>query len=218
MNDQSALESERESVSDLGQQMLEQGLTKGTGGNVSERGDDARIAISPSRVPYEDITPDSVSVITLDGDQVFGDLPPSSEAPMHRIIYRNRDDVGGVVHTHSPYASTFAALGKPIPASHYLLAYAGKEVPVAGYEEPGTEALGRLAIDALGQDYQACLLQHHGVIALGADADQALETALMVEFCARVHYQASNIGEPIVLSDDDLDNLITNFEEYRQLG
>lgn len=154
MSNQPKLESERESVSDLGRRMLEQGLTKGTGGNVSERGDDERVAISPSRVPYEDVTPESVPVVTLDGEQVFGDLPPSSEAPMHRIIYRNRDDVGGIVHTHSPYASTFAVLGEPIPASHYLLAYAGKEVPVAGYEEPGTEALGRLAIDALGQDHQ----------------------------------------------------------------
>lgn len=212
-----ALEAEREAISTLGRQMVRQGLTRGSGGNVSQRGDDDRIAVSPTRVPYEDITAEVVPVVTLDGEQVAGEYPPSSETPMHRLIYRRRDDVGGVVHTHSPFASTFASLGEEIPPSHYLIAMTGKKVPVAGFAQPGTEELGQLAVDALGDEHQACLLKHHGVMALGADAERALETAMIVEFCAQIHFQARTIGDPPVLDDDDLETLIENFEEYRQL-
>jgi L-fuculose-phosphate aldolase len=212
------LAAERESISHLGRQMVSQGLTKGTGGNISQRGEGDRIAVSPTRISYEDITAETVPVVTLDGEQVRGEYPPSSETPMHRLIYQHREDVGGIVHTHSPFASTFASLGKEIPPSHYLIAMAGRKVPVAGFAQPGTEELGRLAVDALEDDHNACLLKHHGVMALGDDAEQALETALMVEFCAQIHFQALAIGEPPVLDDEALETLIEGFDEYRQLG
>lgn len=197
--------------------MVEQGLTKGTGGNLSERGEEDRVAISPTRIPYEDIDADDVPVVDLEGERISGETPPSSETPMHTRIYRARDDVGGIAHTHSLYASTFATLGEPIPPSHYLLAYIGEKVPVAGFDQPGTEELGELAVEALGDEYDACLLQHHGVIAVGDSAEDALENALMVEFCAQVHYQAKCIGEPLILGGDDLDALIEGFDEYRSL-
>lgn len=216
MADDRPLYEEREQVCDLGRQMLEQDLTRGTGGNVSVRGDD-RVAMSPSGVPYEDVTPDTVPLVDLDGERVDGDLKPSSETPMHTIIYRERDDVGSVIHTHSPYASTFASLNEPIPASHYLIAYAGQEIPVAGYEPPGTEALGRLAADTMGDDHDAVLLKNHGVIAVGPTGEEAFEVAMMVEYCARIHYQACAIGEPEILSDDAVADLRTMFtEEYGQ--
>jgi L-fuculose-phosphate aldolase len=208
MSDELEYAAEREAVAELGREMLAKELTRGTGGNVSARiGDGDRVAMSPSGVDYEAVTPETVPVVDLDGDRIVGDLDPSNETPMHTRIYRRRDDVGGVVHTHSPYASTFASLGEPIPASHYLIAYAGREIPVAGYEPPGTEALGRLAADALGDDHDACLLQNHGVMAVGATLEDALETAEMVEFCARIHYQASAIGDPVVLADEEVDDL-----------
>lgn len=212
------LSAERAAISELGRRMVEQGLTRGTGGNISERGPNDIIAVSPTRVPYEEITPESVPVVTLDGEQVAGEYPPSSETPMHRLIYSNREDVGGVVHTHSPYASTFATLGQEIPASHYLIAMAGPKVPVVGFAQPGTEELGRLAVEGLGDDHLACLLKHHGVMALGTDADAALETALMVEFCAQIHFQALAIDDPPILGEGDLETLIENFDEYRRLG
>jgi len=208
---------EREAVAALGREMLDQGLTKGTGGNVSARDGD-RVAINPSGVPYEDVSPDTVPIVTLDGDQVAGELAASSETPMHTMIYRERDDVGGVVHTHSPYASTFASLDESIPASHYLIAFAGDEIPVAGYEEPGSAELGRRAVDALGDDYNACLLKNHGTIAVGETAEAAFETSLMVEYCARIHYQARNIGEPSLLPDEEIDHLTDRFADYGQTG
>lgn len=210
------LEASRRNVSELGREMLSTGLTEGgTGGNISERGEDGRVAISPTRIPYTEIEPADVPVVDLEGERVAGETPPSSETPMHTMIYRERDDVGGVVHTHSIYASAFATLGKPIPASHYLLAYVGKEVPVAGFDQPGTTELGQRAVDALGDEHNACLLQHHGVIAVGETAADALENAMMVEYCAKVHCLANSMGDPIVLGDDDLDKLIDGFDEYR---
>lgn len=215
MTGDSTLSAEREAVAALGRQLLESGLTKGSGGNVSVRSGD-RVAVSPSGIPYEEVTPEIVPVVDLEGTVLEGELEPSNETPMHTMIYDERPGIGGIVHTHSPYASTFASLGKPIPASHYLIAYAGREVPVAGYEPPGTEALGELAVEALGTEHNACLLQNHGVIAVGEDGEDAMEVAEMVEFVARIHYQASAIGEPIVMDDDELDSLVDMFRSYRE--
>ena len=206
----------RTAVSDCGREMLDLGLTEGTGGNISQRVDDDRVAISPTRIPYREVDPADVPVVDLEGTRVHGETPPSSELPMHTMVYRARPDAGAVVHTHSPFASVFAALGRPIEASHYLLAYVGREVPVAGYETPGSEALGELAVEALGEDCDACLLQNHGVLVVGDDAAAALENALMVEYCARVHLFASLLGDPVVLGEDDLDELVAGFEEYRE--
>ena len=204
---------ERETVARLGREMLDRGLTRGTGGNVSVRCDEG-VAISPSGVPYDDVTPERVAVVDDAGDVIAGG-DPSSELPLHLAVYRRRDDVGGVAHTHSPYAATFASLDRPIPASHYLLAYAGGEVPVADYAPPGSSELGDLAAAALGEERDACLLRNHGVVAVGSDGRAALETAEMVEFCARVHYQAQSIGDPVVLDDATLDDLVETFAEYR---
>ncbi|MFC4440374.1 MULTISPECIES: class II aldolase/adducin family protein [Natrialbaceae] len=207
------LRERRRAVGDLGRQMLEQGLTRGSGGNVSVRADD-RVAISPSGVPYEDVSADNVPLVDLSGERVFGELKPSNETPMHTIIYNERNGVGGIVHTHSPYASTFASLNEPIPASHYLIAYIGQEIPVAGYAPPGSEELGQLAIDAMGNDHDAVLLKNHGVIAVGETGEDALEVALMVEYCARIHYQAVNIGEPEIMDKDNVADLRKMFSDH----
>ena len=209
------LPDQRASVADLGLSMLDLDLTKGTGGNVSARDGD-RIAINPSGVPYEDIAPSTVPVLNLDGEQVAGELAASSETPMHTMIYREREDIGGIVHTHSPYASTFASLKRPVKASHYLIAFAGDQIPVTDYAPPGSTELGRLAVEALGEEYNACLLGHHGVIATGESAEAALEVALMVEYCARIHYQACNIGDPSLLPGEEIDELQERFADYGQ--
>jgi len=215
MAEQLALEAERDAVAEYGQKMVEKELTKGVGGNLSERGTDDRIAISPSGIPYERIDAEDVPIVTEDGEHVEGDLDPSSETPMHTMIYREREDVGAVVHTHSPYATTFASLGQEIPASHYLVSFIGPEIPVAGFDQPGSEALGQHAVDALGEEYNACLLQNHGVIAVGDDVQNAIETAQMVEYTARIHYQATSIGDPIIVDDEEIQTLIDGMDEYR---
>lgn len=212
------LEADRAALAELGREMVETGLTRGVGGNLSQRGDDDCVAVTPSGVPYDEIDSADVPVVTTDGDRVAGELTPSTETPMHTMLYRQRPDVGGIAHTHSPYATTFATLGQAVPASHYLVSYVGPEIPVTGYEQPGTEALGREATEALGDSYNACLLQNHGVIAVGGDAEEALETAEMVEFCARIHYQAASLGDPIVLDDADVDELIAEIAAYRESG
>lgn len=209
------LDAERTTVSDLGKQMLDQGLTKGTGGNISARSGD-HVAISPSGMAYDEISSDDVPIVDLEGNQVAGDRKPSSEYRMHTGILRKREDVGGVVHNHSPYASTFASLGEPVPASHYLIAFVGDEIPVAPYETYGTAELAESALEALGDEYNACLLENHGVVSVGETAESAFEVALMVEYCARIHYQAVSIGDPNIIPDDEIDTLLDRFADYGQ--
>lgn len=217
MAEQLALGKERAAVAEYGRELVEKDLTSGVGGNLSQRNDD-RVAISPSGIPYDRINAEDVPVITVEGEHVEGELDPSSETPMHTMIYRERPDVGAVVHTHSPYATTFAALGQEIPASHYLVEFAGgTEIPVADFDLPGSEELGQHAVDALDEDYNGCLLQNHGVISVGETVAQAVETAQMIEFVARIHYQASSIGEPIILEDEKIEALLDVLEEYRSL-
>jgi L-fuculose-phosphate aldolase len=210
------LQHARESISEYGREMLEKGLTKGTGGNISARVGTDRMAISPSGMPYEEITPEDVPILDFSGEQVEGSRTPSAENMMHLMVYRERENVGGVIHNHSPYATTFASLTEPIDASHYLIAFAGNEVPVAEYATYGTEELGTIAVDTLGEDHNACLLENHGVLAVGDTVDAAFETALMVEYCARIHYQAKTIGEPTIIPDEEVEHLQSKFEGYGQ--
>lgn len=215
MTTQLELEPERTRISELGRKMVSQGLTKGTGGNISARSGD-HVAISPSGMAYDEISPADVPVVDLEGTRVAGDRKPSSEVAMHTGILREREDVGGVVHNHSPYASTFASLGEPVPASHYLIAFVGDQIPVAPYETYGTVELAEKALDTLGDEYNACLLENHGVVAVGESVDAAFEVATMVEYCARIHYQAVNIGEPNILPDEEIDTLLERFADYGQ--
>lgn len=203
----------RARIARKGVEILEEGLTQRTSGNVSLRVEPNRIAISPTGVPYHQIEPGDVPIVDLKGTVVNDGLLPSSEAPMHLSVYRERDDVGGVVHTHSPYATTFASLGQSIPPSHYLIAFAGKEVPTADYATNGTSALAENALDAMG-DRNAVLLQNHGVLAVGPSLDEAHNVASRVEYCARIHWQASMLGEPALVDDDELDDLIEYFQDY----
>jgi L-fuculose-phosphate aldolase len=213
-----ATDAMRETVTRLGRQLSDRGLTSGTGGNVSVRRGD-RVAVSPSGVPYDDVTPDRVPVVDLSGEVVVAaDGRPSSETPIHVAIYRRRDDLGGVVHTHSPYATTFACLGDPIPPTYYELAFAGPEVPVVDYAPPGSEELAALAAGAFDERHDACLLQNHGVVAGGADGPAALETAEKVEYAARIGHQARAVGDPAVLDDETMRDLVATFDDYRSRG
>lgn len=214
--DEDAVLEERESISNYGREMVEQGLTKGTGGNISARVEGDHMAISPSGVAYADITANDIPVLNPAEETVIGSLKPSAEHSMHMQVYRERNDVGGVVHNHSPYASTFASISEPIKASHYLIAFAGNEVPIAEYETYGTEELGTVAVETLGDEYNACLLENHGVLAVGDDVATAFEIALMVEYCAQIHYQARTIGKPTILPDEEVENLMDKFEGYGQ--
>jgi L-fuculose-phosphate aldolase len=190
-------------------------LTPGRTGNLSVRRDD-RFAVTPTGVAYDRIAAADVPVVSLAGEQVAGDSAPSSETPMHSAVYREFD-AGAIVHTHSPWSSTLAILHEPIPPVHYMLALAGTTVPVADYATYGTAALAENAVEAMEDaDAEACLLANHGLLATGEDADAALETAVNVEYTARIYCQAKAFGDPVELSDEEMAAVAEKFEGYGQ--
>jgi L-fuculose-phosphate aldolase len=190
-----------------------QRLTPGRTGNLSVRRGDS-VAITPSGARYDQIGPEDVPIVSLDGRHLAGELPPSSETPMHRHIYR-RFDAGAIVHVHSPWATTLAVLREPLPPVHYMIALAGDRVPVADYATYGTEALAENAVEAMeaaGSD--ACLLANHGLVATAGSAASALEVAETVESIARVYCQARAFGSPELLSADEIERTARKLDEY----
>ncbi|MFB6361213.1 MAG: class II aldolase/adducin family protein [Halobacteriales archaeon] len=207
------LEDERWSVANRAPDIDD--LTPGRSGNLSLRSGD-RFAVTPSGIPYADMTPDHIAVVDLDGVQEWGQHAPSSETAMHATIYR-RIDAGAVVHAHTPWSTSLAALREPVPPVHYGLARAGGQVPVAEYATFGSDALAENAAAAMERAHtSACLLANHGLIATGTDLDAAFDTLEAVEFTARVALQAANLGEPVQLSAGELDQAAAAFEAYRR--
>ncbi|MFB6110163.1 MAG: class II aldolase/adducin family protein [Halodesulfurarchaeum sp.] len=190
-------------------------MTPGRTGNLSARSGDL-MAITPSGVPYGEIDPAAVPVLTLDGEPVAGDLAPSSETPMHRGIYRSLD-VEAIAHVHSPWATTLAVLGEELPPVHYMVAAASGPVPVAPYEPFGTAELAEAAVSSMeSAGTTACLLANHGLVAGGEDVTDAIETAVAVESTARVYLQARAVGDPIELSPEEFAEAKAQFDSYGQ--
>ncbi len=194
----------RKKIIETARMMLKIGLTTGTWGNISIRHNEILVAITPSGVDYDSMIPEDVVIVDLNGQVIDGNLKPSSELPMHLAIYRERKDVQAVVHTHSPYASAFAVLGKEIPV---ILAEMGSvvggEVLVAPYCRPGSPQMGKEAVRCL-RNRQGVLLGNHGVVAIGANIDEALVAAQVIEDAARICQMAMVMGEPKRLPDDEI--------------
>ena len=202
------LEAMREQVWKLHLELPKNELVKWTGGNVSAR-DPAtgHVVIKPSGVRYEDLRPEHMVVLNADGQIVEGNLKPSSDTASHLYIYRHRPDVNGVVHTHSPYATAFAALGKPIPV--YLTAIAdefGGPIPCGGFALIGGEEIGKVVVESLGNS-PAVLLKNHGVFTIGKTAEAAVKAAVMVEDAARTVWLALQIGRPDEIPPEDVARL-----------
>ncbi|MDT8323975.1 MAG: class II aldolase/adducin family protein [Bacteroidota bacterium] len=210
-----AVAEHRRAVAEHCRAMLRAGLTTGSGGNISVRlSQEDMMCISPSGIPYEQLRAESVTVCRFDGSVVEGDALPSSELAMHAAVYRARDDAQAIVHTHSPYATTFACLREAIPATHYLVGFAGTQVPVAPYATYGSAELATNAVATLGKEYHATLLANHGLLALASTLERAFAIAEEVELVARVHYQARCIGTPVVLDDEEMRRVIEKFRDY----
>ena len=179
-----------------------------TGGNISARDPETGlVAIKPSGVRYEDLTASTMVVVDLDGKVVEGGHKPSSDTASHLYIYRHRPDVNGVVHTHSRYATAFAAVGRSIPV--YLTAQAdefGGEIPCAGFALIGDEAIGAQVVETIGRS-PAVLLKNHGVFTVGPSATSAVKAAIMTEDVAATVWAALQIGQPDVLPDDVVERL-----------
>jgi len=210
------LGAERAAVADACRQLLATGLVRGTSGNVSIRRGEA-VAVSPTGVPYPELTPAAVPVLGLDGSPLDGALAPTSELALHLAIYRARPEVTAVVHTHSMFATVFAVLGEPIPPVHYLLARAGGAVPLAPYARYGTVELAEACVRALA-DGPAVLLAQHGVVTVGADLATAMAAAEAVEYVAELAWRARLAGQPRILDAEQLAAAAEAFRGYGQPG
>ena len=191
------------------------GLNRGTSGNVSARLG-AGMLVTPSGVPPERLTPESIVFVGGDGDLAPGQMKPSSEWRMHMQILRRRSDVGGVVHCHSRHATILACAGKPIPAVHYMVGVSGgANVPVAPYATFGSEMLADAVVTALEGRY-AALMANHGQIAVAPSLGHALLIAEEIEEQAAVYWGCLAIGGPNILSDDQMGEIMTRFRAYGQ--
>jgi L-fuculose-phosphate aldolase len=203
----------REAVIGGCRELSRRGLSHGTSGNVSVRRDARRFFVSPTGMYYEALVIDDVPLVDLDGHW-FGRRRPSSEWRFHRDIYQSRSEVGAVVHTHSEKAAALACTGRGIPAFHYMVAVAGgADIRCAPYHTFGTQALSDAVVAAL-QDRRACLLGHHGVIAIGPDVAAALALAAEVENLAAQYWAALAIGNVRILDDEEMARVIEKFRSY----
>ncbi len=184
-----------------GRDLLGRGLLSQTSGNLSIRLG-GQILITPTSMEYDRIEQADIVELDLDGAVLSGSRAPSSETPLHCLVYATRPDVSAIVHTHSPHATTLAVLGMPIPAVHYMIAVADTtEVAVAAYATYGTEELARNVRDAFRAPARACLIANHGLIAAGDSLREAATVAEAMETLAGLYYRALAVGNPIVLSD-----------------
>jgi L-ribulose-5-phosphate 4-epimerase len=212
------LEALRASLARLHQELPRNGLVTWTSGNVSARDPSSGlVVIKASGVRYEDLGPEHMVIVDLDGRVLETDLKPSSDTASHLHIYRLRPDVGGIVHTHSPYATAFAANAMSIPV--YLTAQAdvfGGPIPCAGFALIGGEEIGQAVVESIGSS-SAVLLKNHGVFTVGASADEAVKAAVMVEEVARTSWLALQLGHPLEIPSEAVAALHRRYrDEYGQ--
>lgn len=202
------LQALREELYELHLELPKNQLVKWTGGNISARDlQSGFVVIKPSGVRYEALRPEHMVIVDLDGNIIEGELKPSSDTASHLYIYRARSDIGGIVHTHSPYATAFAAVGQSIPVVLTAMADEfGGSIPVGGFALIGTEDIGKVVVESIGSTC-AVLLKNHGVFTIGVDALAAVKAAVMTEDVAKTVWLAKQIGQPNELSAADIAKL-----------
>jgi L-ribulose-5-phosphate 4-epimerase len=207
----------RADVAALHAELVRYGLVVWTAGNVSARVPDTELfVIKPSGVSYDELTPDAMIVCDLDGAKVDGKFSPSSDTDAHAYVYQHMPDVGGVVHTHSTYASAWAARCEPIPCVLTAMADEfGGEIPVGPFALIGDDSIGKGITETLaGHRSRAVLMANHGVFTVGASARSAVKTAVMCEDVARTVHIARSLGEPTPIDPADIDSL---WERYQNV-
>lgn len=208
VKERTMLEALKEQLCKLHMELPKNGLVTWTSGNISARDPETGlVVIKPSGVMFEDLRPEHHVVVNLEGTIIEGDLKPSSDTASHLYIYRHRSDVNGIVHTHSPFATAFAAVGRPIPV--YLTAMAdefGGPIPCAGFALIGGEEIGQQVIEHIGNS-PAVLLKNHGVFTVGPNARAAVKAAVMAEDVARTTWYALQLGTPEEIAPEDVAKL-----------
>ena len=205
----------RDEVCRLHAELTRNELVIWTAGNVSARvpGHELMV-IKPSGVAYDELTPDVMVVCDLHGEVVDGDLAPSSDTAAVAYVYRHMPEVGGVVHTHSTYATAWAARGEPVPCVLTMMADEfGGEIPIGPFALIGSDAIGRGIVETLrASTSTAVLMQNHGPFTVGKDARSAVKTAVMCEDVARTVHIARQLGEPIPIAADDVASLFARYQ------
>jgi L-ribulose-5-phosphate 4-epimerase len=203
----------RNTVCELNIEIKRNNLVALTLGNVSARDFQTNlVVIKPSGVPYDELTPDKLVVVDLNGTIIEGRYRPSVDMATHLYVYKHRNDIGGVVHTHSPYASSFAVIGKPLPV--YMTAMAdefGCSVPVGKLAPIGGEDIGKEIIKSIGKS-PVILMKQHGVFTVGSTAESALRAAILVEDVAKIAHLALSIGKPDPIPKSIVDKLHTRYK------
>jgi L-ribulose-5-phosphate 4-epimerase len=202
------LEKLKEEVCRLNLELPANNLVVWTSGNVSIRDQETGyVVIKPSGVMFEHLQPEQMVVVDLDGDTIEGELKASSDTASHLYIYRHMPEVNGVVHTHSNYATAFAALGKPIPPVLTAIADEfGGPIPCGEFALIGGEEIGQIVVETIGHS-PACLLKNHGVFSVGQTGEKALKAAVMVEDVAKTVWLALQLGTPDEISSEDISRL-----------
>ncbi len=211
--------SEREQLVDYGKRLVDQGLTSGTGGNLSIYDPKTKLmAITPSGIAFHATTPEDIVIMNLDGEIVEGTRKPSSEVDLHRIVYQNRSDLLAVVHSHSMYCTTIACMGWTLPAVHYALGVAGGDVRCAPYRTYGSYELAQVTVEAMADRY-AVLMGNHGMMAGGGNIAEAFDNVATVEFVAELYYRTKSLAgpdQPKIIGDEQMIEVMKKFGTYGQ--
>lgn len=208
----------REVVARLHAELPRWGLVVWTAGNVSQRvrvpGGDDLLVIKPSGVTYDELSAAAMVVCDLDGNLVDGERAPSSDTAAHAYVYRHMAQVGGVVHTHSTYATAWASRGEPVPCVLTMMADEfGGDIPVGPFALIGDDSIGRGIVETLsGSRSPAVLMRNHGPFTIGADAKGAVKAAVMVEEVARTVHVARQLGEPLPIAQEHIDSLYNRYQ------
>jgi len=194
--------------------MSASGLSAGTSGNVSARAPGGML-VTPSAFPYDEMGEDDIVLVDLEGQILEGECKPTTEWPMHAAIYRARPEAGAIVHAHATFCTTLAVLRRDIPSFHYMVALAGgHSIRCAPYAAFGTPSLADHAVGAL-EGRTACLLANHGMVAFGASPASALALAAEVEGLAELYWRALQVGEPALLTPEEMAEALERFADYR---
>ncbi|WP_250445414.1 L-ribulose-5-phosphate 4-epimerase [Actinotalea sp. C106] len=205
----------RELVSRLHAELPRWELVVWTAGNVSQRLSTADLfVIKPSGVTYDELTPESMVVCDLDGTLVDGDRSPSSDTAAHAYVYRHMPEVNGVVHTHSTYATAWAARAEPVPCVLTMMADEfGGDIPIGPFALIGDDSIGRGIVETLRESRSpAVLMQNHGPFTIGKDAKAAVKAAVMVEEVARTVHISRQLGDPLPIPQEDVDRLYDRYQ------